>query len=91
MWDDPAGDATNLAWLRSLIDDLEPSTTGHYVAEADLLASDTRASRSFAPANWERLHEIRRTVDPDGIFAAYLAPADEPDLQSTPTPETSNP
>lgn len=73
MWDDAAGDAANLAWLPATIAALEQTTLGHYIAEADLLASDTRARRSFTPTSWDRLREIRRAVDPDGIFATYLA------------------
>jgi FAD/FMN-containing dehydrogenase len=89
MWDDASGDAANLAWLPATIAELEPATLGHYIAEADLLASDTRARRSFTSASWDRLHEIRRLVDPDGIFAAYLGPAADPDPhpQAQPQPE----
>jgi FAD/FMN-containing dehydrogenase len=87
MWDRPDDDATNLAWLPATIAELEPSATGHYIAEADLLASDTRARRSFTTASWQRLHEIRHAVDPDGIFATHLTPPAEHDPQ--PQPEMS--
>jgi FAD/FMN-containing dehydrogenase len=87
MWDDASGDAANLAWLPATIAELEPATLGHYIAEADLLSRDARAPRSFTPASWDRLHEIRRSVDPDGIFATYLGPAAEPHPQPQPEPE----
>jgi FAD/FMN-containing dehydrogenase len=78
IWEDEADDAANLRWLPSAMAELEPLATGHYLAEADLLASDFRAQRSFAQPNWERLQELRRKVDPDRIFPSYLAPADDP-------------
>ena len=59
MWDDPADDDANLAWLPSAMAELEGRATGHYVAEADLLAGDTRAARSFADSSWHRLQDIR--------------------------------
>jgi FAD/FMN-containing dehydrogenase len=74
MWDDAVGDAANLAWLPATMAELEQTTLGHYIAEADLLANHTRAPRSFTPANWQRLQEIRQAVDPAGIFATPLAP-----------------
>jgi FAD/FMN-containing dehydrogenase len=76
IWEDEADDAANLRWLPSAMAELEPLAIGHYLAEADLLAADSRAQRSFAQPNWERLQELRRKVDPDAIFPSYLAPAD---------------
>ena len=77
MWEDGAGDAENRHWLRSATAELEPLAIGHYLAETDLLAAASRAQRSFADRNWERLHELRRRVDPDGLFPSYLAPAEQ--------------
>ena len=78
IWDDEAGDAANLRWLASAMSELEPPAIGHYVGEADLLAASTRAQRSYAPPNWDRLHELRRKVDPAGLFPSYLAPTNPP-------------
>lgn len=89
MWDDPAADAANLAWLPATIAELEPSALGHYIAEADLLAKATRAPRSFDATSWERLHEIRRRVDPDGLLVTYVAPAADPDPRTRPPATTS--
>ncbi len=44
------------------------------MAEADLLAAETRATRSFAESSWHRLRDIRGRLDPDGVFASYLGP-----------------
>ena len=75
IWDDPARDEMNDRWLRETMRAVEPLGTGHYVAETDLLASPSRAPRSYAPAGWERLREIRAARDPEGLFEPYLSPA----------------
>jgi FAD/FMN-containing dehydrogenase len=75
MWDDAADDAANQRWLPSVMAELAPLAIGHYLAETDLTAAQTRAERSFAQPNWDRLQELRRNLDPNGVFASYLAPA----------------
>lgn len=74
MWEDEADDAANQRWLPSVMADLEPLGIGHYLAETDLTAADSRAERSFAQPNWDRLQELRRDLDPNGVFPSYLAP-----------------
>jgi FAD/FMN-containing dehydrogenase len=76
MWEDEADDAANLRWLPSVMAELEPLAIGHYLAETDLTAAESRAERSFAQPNWDRLRELRRNVDPKGVFPSYLAPAE---------------
>jgi FAD/FMN-containing dehydrogenase len=77
MWDDPTTDDANLAWLPSTMARYEDSGAGHYIAEADLRASSSHARRSFTDETWARLESLRRTVDPDGVFATYLTPDPE--------------
>jgi FAD/FMN-containing dehydrogenase len=93
MWQNPSDDDANLSWLPSAMADLEGSASGHYVAEADLLASATRAPRSFDKPSWDRLQEIRRRVDPAGVFSTYLGPTADPTppRQSTHRPEMRQP
>ena len=74
VWEDEADDATNAAWIPSLMAELEPLAIGHYVGETDLLAASSRASGSFAQPSWERLQALRDTLDPDGLFGSYPAP-----------------
>ena len=74
MWEDEADDAANQRWLPSVMAELEPLAIGHYLAETDLTAADSRAQRSFAQPHWDRLQELRRKVDPDRVFPSYLAP-----------------
>lgn len=77
MWDDPAADDANLAWLPSAIATLEEDTIGRYIAEADLGTATSRAQRSFTDEAWACLQHLRRDVDPDGVFATYLTPIKE--------------
>ena len=85
MWDDPFDDDANLAWLPSAMAGVERGATGHYVAEADLLASQTRAANSFAESSWRRLRDITDRLDPDGVFASYLGPRTDLAATSRPT------
>jgi FAD/FMN-containing dehydrogenase len=74
MWQDAAADDANLAWLPTAMAALDGSAAGYYVAEADLQADASRASRSFSAPTWERLQHLRDRVDPDDVFATYLGP-----------------
>ncbi|MGW2252915.1 FAD-binding oxidoreductase [Kitasatospora sp. NPDC001660] len=74
VWDDPRQDAANTDWLRQAMHTVEPLGTGHYIAEADLTAGSSRARRSFAPDDWQRLQHLRARYDPDRVFFSYLSP-----------------
>ncbi|MFF4230837.1 FAD-binding oxidoreductase [Streptomyces sp. NPDC001820] len=74
IWDDPAEDGINIRWLREAMSAVEPLGTGHYIAEADLTASPTRAERSFTTSDWQRLQTLRARYDPEGVFHSYLIP-----------------
>lgn len=75
IWDDPAADEINTRWLRQGMDTLDPQGTGsHYIAETDLTAGASRAPRSYAPADWQRLRRLRQRWDPTGLFHDYLTP-----------------
>ena len=52
---------------------LDPFAVGHYVGESDIVAEPTRAERSFARANWQRLQSLRRNYDPDGLFYGHFS------------------
>jgi FAD/FMN-containing dehydrogenase len=74
MWADRAEDEANLTWLRELVASAEPLAAGHYVAEADLAATASRARRSFTPPAWQRFQSLRARYDPDGVFETYPHP-----------------
>jgi FAD/FMN-containing dehydrogenase len=68
MWDDAADDAVNSVWHDETQRLLEPYVAGHYVSETDTVAHPEFARLSFAPANWQRLMELRQKHDPEGLF-----------------------
>jgi FAD/FMN-containing dehydrogenase len=70
LWDDPADDARNQAWLAGVMAELEPVTVGQYLGDGDL---SRRQVRFMSDDNWERLQKIRAERDPDELFVGYLA------------------
>lgn len=78
MWDDPDDDDANLAWLPSTMARFDGASTGRYIAEADLTAGASSAERSFTDDAWSRLQDLRGRIDPDGRFASFLTPDDDP-------------
>ena len=70
IWEDPADDAANIAWVRRFADALRPSSYsgagyGNY-AQADEPAERIRAS--FGPDRYARLVAAKRRYDPDNVF-----------------------
>ena len=47
LWDDPADDAANRAWVRTVDVALAPFRTGRYVGEADLTLGPERRAECF--------------------------------------------
>lgn len=71
LWDDPAHDAANMAWVRQIDDALAPYRTGRYAGEADLALGPHRLAECFTPEALARLAELRRRHDPDGLFHTW--------------------
>ncbi len=68
-WQDPAADASTIAWARDLHAVMAPFGTGGVYANY-LDADDAgRADAAFGP-NVERLRSIELRFDPDGVFRA---------------------
>jgi FAD/FMN-containing dehydrogenase len=68
VWEDETRDEANGRWHRTMIDDLDEVTVGHYIGEADIVHHPIRHERSFRPEQWRRLQELRRRYDPSGLF-----------------------
>ncbi len=68
IWERPEDDASNAAWHRETIAELDPFAVGHYIGESDIVAHPKRSERSFTPANWKRLKSLRQKYDPGGLF-----------------------
>ena len=69
LWDDPADDAANQAWVRRVDEALAPFRAGRYIGEADLTLGPGRRAECFTPEALERLEQLRRRHDPAGVFA----------------------
>ncbi len=71
MWDDPAEDGANCAWVRQIDDALSSFRSGRYVGEAELTASPARLAECFTPDALEHLTFLRRKYDPRGLFYGW--------------------
>lgn len=76
IWDDPADDARNVAWLREAMRIIEPHARGRFLGESDPQVSADRIPSSFTPDAWARVNELRRAYDPLGVFHGFLGPDD---------------
>ncbi|MDX1546504.1 MAG: FAD-binding oxidoreductase [Rhodothermales bacterium] len=67
-WDDPAGDAKNVAWARAAWEDLRRfSTGGTYINFLTEEEGDERIHAAYGQ-NYERLVEVKTAWDPDNVF-----------------------
>lgn len=69
LWDDPADDAANQAWVRRVDAALAPFRVGRYIGEADLALGPERRGECFTCEAIERLERLRERYDPDRRFA----------------------
>lgn len=76
MWEDAADDAPNMAWHDETMRLLKPYVAGHYVSETDTVTHPEYARLSFAPANWQRLADLRQKHDPDDLFFSFTGGLD---------------
>jgi FAD/FMN-containing dehydrogenase len=71
MWDDAADDQANKLWHDKCVQLLMPHISGHYVSESDTVGHPAYAKASYKEANWNRLAELRKKYDPDGVFFGF--------------------
>lgn len=76
-WNDPAGDEAHVRWVEELHEVVEPETTG--AAAMNFLTADEGADRVRAAYgdNYERLVEVKRRWDPEGLFAPNASVASD--------------
>jgi len=70
MWKDSADDSANIAWHKKMLTLVTPFTDGHYVSETDTITYPKHLVESYTPANYKRLNELRKKLDPTGVFFA---------------------
>lgn len=74
LWQDPADDDANAAWLHRLIESIAPLATGAYVGLCDLDRPGGSLPTHSAPAA-QRLADLRKRFDPAGTFNTAPAAA----------------
>lgn len=67
IWEDPAADDANRAWISQVARVMAPTTIGAYVGEADL-DRPRRLQESYSPAVWRKLQMLQTKHDPKGMF-----------------------
>ncbi len=71
VWKDPKSDGAAKEWYARSTHTLETGSIGHYIGEADIELHPERARRSFSPAAWKRLDELRKRYDPSRRFSGF--------------------
>jgi FAD/FMN-containing dehydrogenase len=71
QWESADDDAESISWHEKCVELLKPYVAGHYLGETDLVSHPEYARLSYAPAAWERLGELRRKYDPEGLFFGF--------------------
>jgi len=71
MWPRVEDDEVNSQWHDHNMSILRRFTVGHYLGETDIIEEPNRARDAFSPKNWERLQELRKKLDPQGLFQGF--------------------
>lgn len=72
IWDEEQDDERNLRWLEQATTFMDPYAKGHYINEVEAQRHPERIRRCYSDASWQRLGELRRKYDPQGVFHSYL-------------------
>jgi FAD/FMN-containing dehydrogenase len=77
MWEDPAGDAANIAWARAFRDDLARFSTGAVYLNFIGDEGEERLRAGYGPGSYERLTRVKADWDPGNLFRAsgHVPPA----------------
>ncbi len=69
-WDAAGDDAANIAWARAALDSIaDESAGGSYLNFPGFLEDAAALIRSSFGESYDRLRELKRTYDPDNVFA----------------------
>lgn len=72
IWDNPNDDELNYRWLEKSTTLMDPYAKGHYVNEVEGQRHPERIQKCYSPEAWQRLGQLRRKYDPQGVFHSYL-------------------
>ncbi|MGH8938157.1 MAG: FAD-binding oxidoreductase, partial [Actinomycetes bacterium] len=68
VWTDPADDASNIAYTRSIATALKPWTTGRVYLNFIGEEGGGRVAAAFGPERYARLQALKRVWDPENVF-----------------------
>jgi FAD/FMN-containing dehydrogenase len=68
IWSDPAEDPTQVAWVRTLWQALQPFSTGHLYLNYDSDVAGDQLQAAFGAAHYARLVALKNTYDPTNLF-----------------------
>jgi FAD/FMN-containing dehydrogenase len=69
VWQDPSGDAANVAWATERMREMDHLASGIQLADENL---GERPARFASDANMARLDELRARHDPEGLFHPWM-------------------
>jgi len=72
IWDHERDDEQAFRWLDGCVPLMDPLADGHYVNEVEGRRRPERYRKCFSGENWQRLEQLRRQHDPQGVFHHYL-------------------
>ena len=73
QWDHAEDDHANQDWLKNFYDEMQPYASGFYINEFDRETRSDMTPACFTPENWEKLNQLRRQYDPDGVYHDFLS------------------
>jgi hypothetical protein len=69
LWEDEKDDNYYQTWVRSVMQRLEPHTVGQYLGDSDF---QVRNTKYWADGQGQKLMDIRKKWDPEGVLCGYL-------------------
>jgi FAD/FMN-containing dehydrogenase len=68
QWQDPAEDATHIAWAQALSAAMQPWTTGGVYLNFEQPPGEDHVRRGYSAAKWDRLVALKEEWDPHNVF-----------------------
>lgn len=71
MWNRAEDDRANTEWHARCLELLKPFLAGYYISESDTVTYPHIVRDSYTETKWNRLRELRKKYDPEGVFFDY--------------------
>ena len=71
-WQNQEDDKKIAGWMQETMRTLEPFSLGHYINNEDVVSYPQRNQASFSEAAWQKLRNLRKKYDPEGVFHDYF-------------------